>query len=68
MFMVFLVKLLMVFGDIRQNRALEELVRDSASCGVTPLVFCIVPPSLVEAGDGHGAGAAARAQCGKSGR
>ena len=56
----------MVFGNIRQNHASEELVRDIASCGVTPFVFCIVPPSLVEAGDGYGAGAAARTQYGKS--
>ena len=42
---------------MKQNRALEELVRNSALCGLTPLVFRIVPPS-VEAGEGSGAGTA----------
>ena len=40
---------------MKQNRALEELVRNSALCGLTPLVFRIVPPS-VEAGEGSGVG------------
>ena len=45
------------FEDISQNRVLDELVRDTASCWLALAFFRILSPSLVEEGKGDVAGA-----------